>query len=73
MILALLGSPELIEPLIIFSGGGLEAGQLQRGREAALKFIRLVAREYFERLESAGLCGRESRSRLSAIISSISI
>jgi hypothetical protein len=73
VILALLGSPELIEPLIIVSGGGLEAGQLHRGREAALKFIRLVAREYFERLESAGLCGRAVRSRLSAIISRIRI
>lgn len=73
VILALLGSPELIEPLIIISGGGLEAGQLRRGREAVLKFIRLVAREYFERLESAGLGGRASRSRLSTIVASVRI
>ncbi len=73
VLLALLGSPELIEPLIIISGGGLEAAQVRSGRAATLKFIRLLAREYFERLEAAGLGGRSSRSRLSAIISRISI
>jgi hypothetical protein len=73
VILALLGSPELIEPLIIISGGGLEPAQVLAGREAALKFIRLVAREYFERLEAAGLGGRVARSRLSAVLSRATI
>ncbi|MGD0291657.1 MAG: hypothetical protein ABSC63_18700 [Candidatus Binataceae bacterium] len=73
VVLALLGSPEVIEPLIIISGGGLKIAQIQEGRKAALKFIRLVTLEYFERLEGAGLCGRASRSRLSAIISRVRI
>jgi len=51
----LLGSPELLEPLILICGGGIEHGQLKAGCAAVAKFIRLVGREYLERLGYAGL------------------
>jgi len=55
VMLALLGSPELLEPLIIICGGGIEHEQVKAGCEAVVKFIRLVQREYVERLAYAGL------------------
>ncbi len=73
VMLALLGSPELLEPLIIISGGGLEREQVRAGRDAAAKFIRLAVREYLERLEAAGLAGRSGKSRLPAAVERIQI
>ncbi|MGH7932247.1 MAG: hypothetical protein ACREQN_03660 [Candidatus Binataceae bacterium] len=73
VMLALLGSPELLEPMIIVCGGGLEAAQVRAGRIATVKYIRLVVHEYLERVESAGLAGRAATSRLPVIISSISV
>jgi hypothetical protein len=55
VMLALLGSPELLEPLIVISGGGIEDDQVKAGCTAAAKFFRLVEREYLERLSYAGL------------------
>jgi hypothetical protein len=69
VILALLGSPELIEPLIIICGGGIEHGQLKAGCAAIVKFVRLVEREYLERLSYAGL--DRSGSPLTRILSEI--
>jgi hypothetical protein len=69
----LIGSPELLEPLIIIAGGGLEKEQVKAGRIATSKFIRLVTREYFERLEAAGLEGRSKRSRIPSVISRIEV
>ena len=71
VMLGILGSPELLEPLIIISGGGLSQEQVRAGRIAASKFIRLATREYFERLECAGLAGRAKRSRIPAVIDRI--
>ena len=68
VMLALLGSPELLEPLIIISGGGLEKDQVTAGRIAAAKFMRLTVGEYFERLEAAGLAGSRKRSRIAPIV-----
>ncbi len=73
VMLALLGSPELLEPLIIIAGGGLEKDQIRTGRIAVSKFIRMVTREYFERLEAAGLEGRSRRSRIPAVIDRIEV
>ena len=73
IMLGLIGSPELLEPLIIIAGGGLEKEQVNAGRIATSKFIRLVTREYFERLEAAGLDGRSKRSRIPAVISRIEV
>lgn len=72
VMLALLGSPELLEPLIIISGGGLEAARVRAGREAVVKFIRLVVREYLERVSAAGL-ERRKESRLPAIAERVSL
>ena len=55
VLLALLGSPELLEPLIIICGGGMEPEQVKGGCAAAMKFVRVVTREYLERLSYAGL------------------
>ncbi len=71
VMLALLGSPEVLEPLIIISGGGLEREQVKAGRVAVSKFIRMATREYFERIEAAGLSRRSARSRIPAVIDRI--
>jgi hypothetical protein len=73
VMLGILASPELLEPLIIISGGGLDADQVKAGRIAVKKFIKLAVREYLERLESAGLSGRSKRSRIPALIERIEI
>jgi hypothetical protein len=69
VMLALLGSPELLEPLIIICGGGLERDQIKSGCVAAAKFIRLVQREAVERLNYAGL--DRSCSRFVQLVSQI--
>jgi hypothetical protein len=71
VILALLGSPEILEPMIIISGGGLDAAQVRAGRIAVLKFIRLAVQEYLERISAAGLKGHSKRSRIPQLIDRI--
>ena len=71
VILALLGCPEVLEPLIIISGGGLDAAQVRAGRIAVIKFIRLAVQEYLERISAAGLKGHSKRSRLPVIVDRI--
>ena len=71
-LLGLIGSPELLEPMIIICGGGLEKAQVDKGRIATAKFIRLVVREYMERIAAAGLPGHAGRSRIPAMIDRIS-
>lgn len=64
----LLGSPELLEPLIIICGGGLELGEVKQGSQAVRKFVRLAVSEYLERLEAAGLSGRAQHSKLPGVV-----
>ena len=71
--LGIIGSPEFLEPLIIISGGGLEKDQVKAGRVAVSKLIKLMMREYFERLDYAGLGGRTERSRLPHVIERIQV
>jgi len=71
-LLGLIGSPELLEPMIIICGGGLEKAQVDKGRIATAKFIRLVVREYMERIAAAGLAGHAKRSKIPAMIDRIS-
>jgi hypothetical protein len=73
VMLALLGSPEVLEPLIIISGGGLEKEQVRAGRIAVSRFINLATSEYLGRLEAAGLGGRAHRSRIPAVVSRIEV
>ena len=70
--LGMIGSPELLEPMIIICGGGLEKAQVDKGRVATSKFIRLVVREYMERIAAAGLAGHARRSRIPAMVDRIS-
>jgi hypothetical protein len=72
VMLALLGSVEVVEPLIIICGGGLDADRVAAGRGAIIKFIRLAIREYLERVDRAGL-ERTRESQLPAIIERISL
>ncbi len=71
VMVALFGSPELLEPMIVICGGGLDPAQIGAGRIATAKFIRIVVREYLERLEAAGLTNRSTRSRLPAVVDRI--
>jgi hypothetical protein len=73
VMLALLGSPEVLEPLIIISGGGLEKDQVRAGRVAVSRFVKLATSEYIERLEAAGLGGRHHRSRIPAVVGRIEV
>jgi hypothetical protein len=73
VMLAILGSPELLEPLIIISGGGLEKEQVRAGRVAVSRLIQLAVREYFERLEYAGVSGRSKRSRIPRVIDQVQV
>jgi hypothetical protein len=72
-LLGIVGSAELLEPLIIISGGGLEKDQVHAGRLAVSKLIKLIMQEYFERLDYAGLGGRHERSRLPHVIERIQV
>jgi hypothetical protein len=71
VLLALFGSPEVLEPLIIISGGGLEAAQVRNGRIAVIKFIKLAVQEYLERISAAGLKGHSKRSRIQGLVDRI--
>lgn len=73
VMLGIIGSAEFLEPLIITSGGGLEKDRVKAGRVAVSKLIKLMMREYFERLDYAGLGGRPERSRLAHVIERIQV
>ncbi len=73
VMLGIIGSAEFLEPLIIISGRGLEKDQVRAGRVAVSKLIKLMMREYFERLDYAGLGGRAERSRLPQVIERIQV
>lgn len=70
-LLALLGSPELLEPMIILCGGGLGPDQIDKGRIATAKFMRLAVAEYVERIAAGGLAGHSKRSRIPGLIDRI--
>jgi hypothetical protein len=57
------GSPELLEPLIILSGGGTTRAAVEHGSAQVRQLYALATREYLERLAAAGL-PRRDRSRL---------
>src|SRR5260370_256671 len=61
-----------LEPMIIICGGGLEKAQVDKGRIATAKFIRLAVKEYMERIAAAGLTGHAKRSKIPAMIDRIS-
>ncbi len=65
-IAGVLGSPELCEPLIILSGGGLEAEQRGRGAARLRQWLRQTVDELFARLRHAGLGSYPQESRLPA-------
>jgi hypothetical protein len=64
-LIGLLASPELVEPLVILSGGGLAPGERARGAERVRAWARGTVEEYLARVEHAGLGGYRAESRLS--------
>jgi hypothetical protein len=72
-LLGLVGSPECLEPLIVLSGGGTTAEQLQRGSQRVSGFLHQLVTEYIERCERAGLAERSKRSRLSGYLQQLGI
>ncbi len=66
LLFGLAASRELIEPLIILSGGGIARDQTLAGGRRVQRLMALVAREYLERVQAAGL-DRRARSRLASV------
>jgi hypothetical protein len=60
-------SRELLEPLIVLSGGGTAPGQTAAGARRVRRLLACVADEYFGRTASAGL-ERRARSRLAGAV-----
>jgi hypothetical protein len=63
-LMGLIGSQECLEPLILLSGGGTRAEQIQAGGQKVARFLSQTIAEYLERCERAGLASRRQRSRL---------
>ncbi|MBI3768240.1 MAG: hypothetical protein HY271_07050 [Deltaproteobacteria bacterium] len=60
------GSPELLEPLIVLSGGGTAKPQIAHGCRVVARLMAKTVEEYFERCDALGLSERRRRSRLPA-------
>jgi hypothetical protein len=65
------GSAELLEPLIVLSGGGTDATQIAHGCRAVGRLMAKIVSEYLERCEALGLTERRQRSRLPARVAAI--
>lgn len=63
------GSPELLEPLIVLSGGGTDKAQIASGCRMVKRLMASVVEQYLERCAALGLEGRRERSRLPALVS----
>jgi hypothetical protein len=61
------GSRELIEPLIVLSGGGTSREEVARGTELVRSSLKRAVDEYFDRLSAVGL-ERRGRSRLGTFL-----
>jgi len=72
-LLGLIGSPECLEPLIILSGGGIAADQVQTGCRRVGHFLTQTITEYLGRCERAGLTNRAQRSRLPQYLKRLSV
>jgi hypothetical protein len=65
------GSAELLEPLIVLSGGGTEKAQIASGCRAVGRAMAAAVEQYLQRCEALGLDERRRRSRLAARITAI--
>jgi hypothetical protein len=63
-----LGSPELLEPLIVLSG----EGKISTGIASVRTCLQRAVAEYFARCDSVGLGGRKDRSALTSFVRSLS-
>ena len=64
MVVAVLASPELTEPLIILAGGGTSPAQIRMGGERLGHFFGQAVEEYFQRCRAVGLPERSGESPL---------
>lgn len=58
------GSPELVEPLIVLSGGGTAPAQIRQGCRAVARLMSKTVEEYLQHCDALGLTERRTRSRL---------
>lgn len=65
------GSPELLEPLIVLSGGGTTREQVTHGCRAVAHMMARTVEQYLARCDALGLEERRRRSRLPARIGGI--
>ena len=70
-VLAIAGSPEFLEPLVLLASGSRERGALVRGSTFARRWFTAALEQYLERCEVAGLPARRSRSRLPRLAASL--
>ena len=68
VILGILASPELLEPMIIISFFCLAPDPFRAGLSSVSRMIRLSLYDYLERLEYAGLEGRSRRCLIPRVI-----
>jgi hypothetical protein len=66
--IGLLASPELIEPLIILAGGGLDSAARVRGAARVRRWVGDTLTSYFERIRHAGLVDYRDESRLTRYV-----
>jgi len=69
LLFGIAGSAELLEPLIVLSGGGVEPAATSAGARRVRRLLAVVGDEYLGRLRAAGLERRE-RSRLVSMFAS---
>ena len=65
------GSPELLESLIVLSGGGIDKAQIASGCRMVGRMMASVVEQYLERCDALGLEGRRERSRLPARVAAL--
>ncbi len=72
LMIGVLGSVELVEPLIVLAGKGLGPENIKRGLELIGHNQLKAIEEYFRRLERAGLEGRRKRSKFTRLLEKLS-
>ncbi len=70
-VVGVVGSPELLEPLILLAAGSTDAGALRTASGFARRWFATALDEYFARCAAAGLGDRRARSRLSGVAAAL--
>ncbi len=65
------GSPELLEPLIVLTGGGTTRDAIMRGCAVVSRMMASTVEQYLGRCDALGLAERRRRSRLPGRIADV--